>query len=102
MGVRTLRERLGIAPFDPAATQEEMITMDEAALRLGICIGSVRRLVQTKILPATQVMRSAPWQIPAAALQADAVQRGVRAINERRSVFSHDLQQAKILRLPGL
>ncbi len=102
MRVRTLRERLGIAPFDPTRLREEMITMDEAAVRLGICIRSVRQLIQAKILPATQVMRSAPWEIPAASLQSDAVQRGARAIIERRSVSPNDSQQAKTPRLPGL
>jgi hypothetical protein len=39
--VRELRERLGSAPFDPASQQEQTICIDKAALRLGICVGSV-------------------------------------------------------------
>jgi hypothetical protein len=39
--VRELRERLGIAPFDPTSPQEAIISVDKAADRLKLCIGSV-------------------------------------------------------------
>jgi hypothetical protein len=34
-----------MAAFDPASIKIETITIDEAAHRLKICVGSVRRLV---------------------------------------------------------
>jgi hypothetical protein len=71
--VRELRERLGIAPFDPAAQAEETICVDKAALRLGICVGSVYKLIRAGVLPATQLIPSAPWQIPVTALESEAV-----------------------------
>jgi hypothetical protein len=37
-----VRERLGIAPFDPEATRVETISADETATRRGICVGSVQ------------------------------------------------------------
>ena len=69
--VRELRERLSIAPFDPASKTEEMITIDKAALRLGICVGSIYKLIRQGVLPATQLIPSAPWEIPVAALDTE-------------------------------
>jgi hypothetical protein len=73
--VRELRERLGIAPFDLEANRVETISADETATRLGICVGSVQKLVREGVLPAThyQLLRSAPWQVPVAALESEAV-----------------------------
>jgi DNA invertase Pin-like site-specific DNA recombinase len=99
--VRELRERLGIAAFDPASIKIETITVDEAAHRLNICIGSVKRLIREGVLPATQLLPSAPWQIPAAALDTEAVKIGVRAVIERRPSNFTALQDLKSLKLPG-
>jgi DNA invertase Pin-like site-specific DNA recombinase len=99
--VRELRERLGIAPFDPASHLEETICVDKAALRLGICVGSVHRLIREGALPATQLLPSAPWQIPVAALETEAVKTGVQQIVARRPRNCKVLQDDKTLRLPG-
>lgn len=100
--VRELRDRLGIAAFDPDAPRIETVTVDEAARRLSICVGSVYRLIREGVLPATQIMPSAPWQIPVAALASEAVTIGVRAVVDRRPRNFADLQDTKTLRLPGL
>lgn len=99
--VRELRERLRIAPFDPSSRQIETLSIDKAATRLGICVGSVYRLIRTGILPATQLMQSAPWQIPASALETEAVNAGVREIVERRPKYYRRFQEDKTLKLPG-
>jgi hypothetical protein len=80
--VRELRERLGVAAYDPAEGAET-ISADAAASRLGICIGSVHRLIREGILPASQLMPSAPWKVPVEALETEAVMAGVRAIGRR-------------------
>jgi hypothetical protein len=100
--VRELRERLGIAPFDPSLPREETISVDETAKRLEICVGSVHRLIREGALPAAQLMPSAPWQVPVAALDTEAVKIGVRAIIERRPRNFLNLQDTKTLKLPGL
>lgn len=82
--VRELRERLGLPAFDPSAHHVATISADEAARRLSICIGSVHRLIRERVLPAEQLMPSAPWQIPLAALDSDAVRIGVQRIAQRR------------------
>jgi hypothetical protein len=99
--VRELRERLGIAAFDPAAPRVETISVDETAHRLKICVGSVLRLIREGVLPATQLMLSAPWQVPVAALESEAVKIGVRGVAERRPRNFAVLQGGKNLKLPG-
>ena len=99
--VRELRERLGIAAFDPASIKTETVTVDEAAQRLKICVGSVKRLIREGVLPATQLMPSAPWQIPTSALDTEAMKIGVRAVMSRRPSNFAALQDLKTLKLPG-
>ena len=99
--VRELRERLGIAPFDPEADRVETISADETATRLGICVGSVQKLIREGVLPATQLLPSAPWQVPVAALESEAVKTGVREIIGRRPRKYRLHQDDKTLRLPG-
>ncbi|MFQ5567059.1 MAG: recombinase family protein [Paracoccaceae bacterium] len=99
--VRKLRERLGVAPFDPTAAKPETITVDETARRLKICVGSVYRLIRDGVLPATQLMPAAPWQIPVAALASQSVKLGVQAVVNRRPKNYKRLQDGKTLRLPG-
>jgi hypothetical protein len=99
--VRELRERLGIAPFDQQAHRIETVSADETAIRLGISVGSVQKLIRAGVLPANQLMPSAPWQVPVAALESEAVKRGVREIIGRRPKNYKVLQDVKTLRLPG-
>ncbi len=99
--VQTLRERLGVPAFDPAAPREPTVALDDAARRLGICIGSVYRLIRDGVLPATQLMPAAPWQIPVAALDSPAVVIGVREIAARRPRNLARYNDEKSLRIPG-
>jgi DNA invertase Pin-like site-specific DNA recombinase len=99
--VRELRERLGIAEYDPSASNTEMISADEAARRLKICVGSVHLLIRERILPATQLMHSAPWQVPASALETKAVKIGVQKIVARRPRNAAVYQEERSLKLPG-
>ena len=100
--VTELRERLGIAPYDPRDHPEPTVSADMAANRLGICVGSVHRLIRQGVLPATQLMPSAPWKIPVEALSSDAVTIGVREIKMRRPKNFIDYQRDEAMRLPGL
>jgi DNA invertase Pin-like site-specific DNA recombinase len=70
----------------------EMLTLEETAHHLGVSATSVRRMIRQKLLPASQVIACAPWQIPAEALESatvlDAVQRirnGTNLPRTRRS-----------------
>jgi DNA invertase Pin-like site-specific DNA recombinase len=99
--VREFRERLGIAPFDPN-TANDTISVDATATRLGICVGSVHKLIRDGVLPAEQAMHSAPWKVPVAALDTEAVRIGVREIVARRPSNFQALQDVKTLPLPGI
>lgn len=99
--VRELRERLGIAAFNPDESTRKTISVDETAHRLKICVSSVHRLIRSGALPATQMMPSAPWQVPVDALDSEAVLIGVRDIIERRPRNIVDLPDEMTLSLPG-
>lgn len=100
--VKELRERLGIAAFDPAAPRIATISVDEAARRLGVSVISVYRLIRSGALPASQLMPSAPWQIPVAALGTERVRIGVQQIIARRPRKPAKSQDTHTLRLPGV
>lgn len=100
--VRELRDRLGVAEFDPNKAREETISVDKTAKRLGICVGSVHRLIRSGALPAKQLMSAAPWQVPVASLDSEAVLIGVREIIRRRPSNFAVLQGNKTLKLPGI
>ena len=100
--VAELRDRLGMPAFDAAAERPRTISADAAAHRLGICVGSVHRLIREGILPATQLMPSAPWQIPVEALDTEPVRIGLQRIAERRPAKALAALDERLLRLPGL
>ena len=92
----------GSPRIDPTLLRAETISADAAATRLGICVGSVHKLIREGVLPATQLMQSAPWQIPVAALDTEVVKTGVREITGRRPKFYKRFQEDKTLWLPSL
>lgn len=100
--VREMRERLGIAEYDPADTAQTMISLMKAAERLGICIGSAKSLALKGILPATQILPGSPWLVPVEALTSEAVRIGVQRVVDRRPKVYEDYQYDKLIRLPGL
>jgi hypothetical protein len=101
--VRELRERLGIAAYEPSsASNTQMVSADEAARRLKICVGSVHLLIGEQIFPATQLMLSAPWQVPAAALKTEVVKIGVQKNLARRPRNATVYEEERLLKLPGL
>jgi hypothetical protein len=90
-----------VSPFDPTSQHVETISAERAAAQLGICVGSLHKLIRAGALPATQLMQSATWQIPVAALETEAVKTGVRDILERRPKYYKRYQEDKSLKLPG-
>jgi DNA invertase Pin-like site-specific DNA recombinase len=99
--VATLRERLGIPAYDPVEHPRTTISADETATRLGICVGSVQKLIREGVLPATQRISSAPWEISVDVLETEAVQQGVQQIKVRRPKVLQRNQQDGQPRLPG-
>jgi len=100
--VKELRERLGLADYDPEQPDGATISLMKAAERLGICVGSAMSLVRRGILPATQIVPSSPWLVPVEALSSEPVRLGVQQVIARRPKIYEDYQYDKVVRLPGL
>ena len=99
--VAALRDRLAIPPYDPEAEVPKTISVDATAKRLGVCVASVHKLIRSGVLPATQIMYSAPWKIPADALETEAVRIGLQEIAARRPRQALDRITNKSMTLPG-
>lgn len=94
--VASARNYHKLPAFDPKRAREDVITLERAAQRLGLSPTSVRRLIERKLLPGSQVVAGAPWQIPATALESEAVQQAVKDVKNRLSVprtSSSDLEE---------
>ena len=66
--------------YDPSQKNQNILTMAEAAQRLGVSTSSVRRLIEEKKLTATQVVPCAPWEIQVMALESEVVRQAVENI----------------------
>jgi DNA invertase Pin-like site-specific DNA recombinase len=78
-----LRRQQGLP--NPASSGEvRTLTLQQAADRLGVSELSIRRLIDQKILPATQVVPSAPWEISPDALNLPAVQQAIDNARRRK------------------
>jgi hypothetical protein len=100
--VSELRGRLGIPAFDPSIERPETISVEETALRLGIGVDSVRRLIRRGVITAIQLMPAAPWQVRTEGLESENVRIAVQHVIERRPLNHAELQDRKTLRLPGV
>jgi hypothetical protein len=83
--------------YDPNRATDGLVTMEEAAKRLGVSSTSIRRLIKLKKMPANQVVECAPWQIPIEVLESEEVRNAVRNIKARVRVprtQGSDQQQA--------
>lgn len=67
--------------FDPGRASR-FVTLERAAESLGVSANSVRRMIERKTLPATQVVPLAPWQIGIEVLESDRVKQAVKNIKD--------------------
>jgi excisionase family DNA binding protein len=78
--VAGLRSHHHIAIFDRSVDRPALLTMADAATRLGVSPTTVRRMITRGLLPATQPVRDAPWAIRREDLDLETVQRTIAAI----------------------
>lgn len=78
--VAGLRSYQHIPAFDRGVDRQALLTMAEAATRLGVSPTTVRRMITRGLLPATQPVREAPWAIRREDLELVTVQRTIAAI----------------------
>ncbi len=82
--VYALRQYRQFPAFDPNGASQTTVTLKEAGRRLNVSPAVIRRMIAEKILPASQVVATAPWEIPTEALDSELVQqRAVTSINKR-------------------
>jgi len=84
--VLSLRRYHAIAAFERTADRRGLLTIAEAAPRLGVSAATVRRLIVLGLLPATQPVPHAPWAIRQEDLALDAVQRAIAVVKAGRSL----------------
>jgi excisionase family DNA binding protein len=77
--VYAARHHRNLPAYDPQRSSG-FLTLEQAAEHLGLSAHSVRRMIKREELDAAQVVPCAPWRIPAAALDSEAVQQAVRRI----------------------
>jgi excisionase family DNA binding protein len=83
--VCVLRNHRRIAPYREGERAERgEATLEEAAAVLKVSEATVRRLIQEKILPATQHCKGAPWVIRARDLDGETVRRAADSRRLRR------------------
>jgi excisionase family DNA binding protein len=93
-----LRNHRGIPPYrDGERAERGEATMEEAAGRLNVSEATVRRLIQEKILPATQHCKGAPWVIRAGDLEDAKVKHAADARRQRRPPSDDPRQNALAL-----
>ena len=98
MRVYSVRHRRQLPAFDPDPNPPSEVTLEQAARRLNLSPPSVRKMIAEKILPGSQVVECAPWQIPVEALDTEGVRRAAANLRnrvprsegcaEQRSIFS--------------
>jgi DNA invertase Pin-like site-specific DNA recombinase len=77
--VRTTRSYHKLPSYDPTLRQN-ILTLQEASESLGVSHKIVRRLIDSKLITATQVMPWAPWEISAKSIQSEQVRREVARV----------------------
>lgn len=86
MRVATMRCYHEWPAYSSTEPKPDLLTLDQAAEVLGICATTTRKLIDLKILEATQVVPCAPWRISRAALQTEPVRRAIASIKDSNRV----------------
>jgi excisionase family DNA binding protein len=83
--VRALRDYHHIPVYREGERAERAeVTLDEAAAILKVSPSTIRRLIATDVLPASQLCKGAPWIIKSADLNRDEVKNAAAARRLRR------------------
>jgi hypothetical protein len=84
-------------PDAMSKTENRMVTLQQAADRLGVSELSIRRMIEQKVLPATQAVPCAPWEISLDALNAPVVQLAIdNARRRKRPPTPHDEKSGRL------
>ena len=97
--VRSLRSHLDLPAYD-AGQQDSHLNLRQVAERLTVSTTVVRRLIASKVLPATQVVPGAPWEIDGTVISSPEVIRAATALRNRESRQRSSVDE-RTLSLPG-
>ena len=81
--IQTLRHRFDLPACNSGQCPPAILTLEQAAKRLRTNRKTVRRLIGKKILPATQVVPGAPWEISEESVQSSAVTEAIKKMTRR-------------------
>jgi len=99
--VRSLRWHLKL-PARQSVQRNSSLNLQQAAKELGVSATVVRTLIQRKVLPATQLLSGAPWQMDAKDVTSAEVVRAAIALKSRETRQRKQTTDETTLRLPGL
>lgn len=101
--VCSLRSKLALPTYEPHRNNvQDALTAEQTAERLGVSMRTVRELLRTNVLNGTQVVKFAPWRIPAEALNDAAVVERVQRINNGRHSRAPHSPDEHTPRFPGM
>jgi hypothetical protein len=95
--VQSLRHHHKIACFDGA--KRDWVTLEEAAERLHVNQGTVRKLLQRGLLKGRQIAKYAPWMITPEALKEPTVQAAVAKVHAGSSIPKAERQSELLWQL---
>lgn len=98
--VRSLRSHLNLPAYD-AGQQENRLNLRQVAEQLAVSTTIVRRLIASKVLPATQVIPGAPWEIDGKVIASPQVIQAATALRNRERRPRCPVDE-RTLSLPGL
>lgn len=73
---------------------EAWVTVEQAAIQLGVSHTVIRRLIREETLPANQVVPTTPWIIGKEDLERPAVKEAIEAVKAGRQLRSNDSKQS--------
>jgi excisionase family DNA binding protein len=95
--IQNLRNKLELPPCNSGQRMSIMLTLEQAAERLNTNRTMIKRLIDEKILPATQVIPGAPWEIPEESVQSPAVITAVKIIAARPRIPRPEIEDGQEL-----
>jgi DNA invertase Pin-like site-specific DNA recombinase len=84
--VKSVRHRLQLPAYDATTRDRSLLTLEQAAEHLSLSPASVKKLILSELISATQLVPCAPWLIQAAQLDTPEVKGAAKAIRERRKI----------------
>ena len=84
MRVASLRCYQELPAYSSSELKPDLLTLEQAAERLGICATTTRKLIDLRIIVANQIVPCAPWRIAPNSLETEAVKRTVHEIRRGR------------------